>query len=101
MSTNSGAVHKDGGLFYIQKSPLFSWIRAIFENWKRIGRLFVKNSQTPFQKRKTDVQGAENPFVKEIGVAQSTKCDKIKTDMHICADRSDRRAAIRSCDYVH
>ena len=59
--------------------------QAEFEKRKRIGCLFVKNTQTLFQKSKTDVQGAENVKVKQIDMAQMSNCDKIKTDMRICA----------------
>ena len=59
--------------------------QAEFEKRKRIGCLFVKNTQTLFQKSKTDVQGAENMHRKQIDMAQTSNCDKIKTDMRICA----------------
>ena len=57
---------------------------AIFQKRERIGRLFVKNTQTLFQKSKTDVQAAENRNMKQIDMAQTTKCDKIRVDMHFC-----------------
>lgn len=52
---------------------------------------FVKNTQTLFEKSKTDVQGAENPDMKQIDMAESTKCDKIKPDMRSCVHDTDRK----------
>ncbi|WP_179859579.1 hypothetical protein [Faecalibacterium langellae] len=49
---------------------------------KRIGCLFVENTQSLFKKGKTDVQGAENVKVKQIDMAQMSNCDKIEVDMH-------------------
>mgnify|MGYP000343874955 FL=1 len=45
---------------------------------------FVENTQSLFEKGKTDVQGAENQQVKQIDMAQMSNCDKIKVDMRIC-----------------
>lgn len=67
------------------KVLLFTQNRAEYEKRKRIGCLFVKNTQTLFQKSKTDVQGAENVYRKQIDMAQTSNCDKIKADMRICA----------------
>ena len=71
-------------------------------DWKRIDCLFVENTQSLFEKGKTDVQGAENVKVKQIDMAQMSNCDKIKIDMHfnVWIYRIGK-AAIRSCDYVH
>ena len=39
---------------------------------------------------------------KQIDMEQTTKCDKIKVDMHFCVwILLIDKAAIRSCDYVH
>ena len=51
-------------------------------DWKRIDCLFVENTQSLFEKGKTDVQGAENRQLKQIDMAQMSNCDKIKVDMH-------------------
>ena len=51
---------------------------------KENGCLFVENTQSLFEKSKTDVQGAENEQVKQIDVSQTSNCDKIKTDMRFC-----------------
>ena len=42
-----------------------------------------------FEKSKTDVQGAENRYMKQIDMEQSTKCDKIKLDMRTCVHGTD------------
>jgi len=84
------------------KVLLFDENQAKIEKWKRIGCLFVENTQTLFEKSKTDVQGAENRQVRQIDMAQMSNCDKIKVDMHfnVWIYRIGK-AAIRSCDYVH
>ena len=46
-----------------EKVILFSKNRWIFATAKGNGRLFVENTQSLFEKSKTDVQGAENRFV--------------------------------------
>ena len=74
-----------------QKVLLFVQNQMKFEKWKGIGLLFVENTQTLFEKSKTDVQGAENPDMKQIDMAQSTKCDKIKLDMRSCVHDTDRK----------
>ena len=51
--------------------------------------VFVKNSQSPTDFGITDVQGAENPDMKQIDMAESTKCDKIKPDMRTCVHGTD------------
>jgi len=67
-----------------RKVILFLEKSGDFEILSNICRLFVKNTQSLFEKGKTDVQGAENRQVKQIDMAQTTKCDKIKIDMHFC-----------------
>ena len=73
------------------KVLLFYENQTKIEKWKGIGLLFVENTQTLFEKSKTDVQGAENPDMKQIDMAQSTKCDKIKLDMRSCVHDTDRK----------
>jgi hypothetical protein len=73
------------------KVLLFYENQTKIEKWKGIGLLFVENTQTLFEKSKTDVQGAENPDMKQIDMAQSTKCDKIKPDMRSCVHDTDRK----------
>jgi hypothetical protein len=51
------------GCVYMEKVILFSKNRWIFATAKGNGRLFVENTQSLFEKSKTDVQGAENRFV--------------------------------------
>ena len=80
------------GTFYCpSKVLLFTQNQTKIEKWKGIGLLFVENTQTLFEKSKTDVQGAENPDMKQIDMAQSTKCDKIKPDMRSCVHDTDRK----------
>ena len=67
---------------YMKKVILFSKNRWIFATAKENGCLFVENTQSLFEKGKTDVQGAENQQVKQIDMAQMSNCDKIKIDMH-------------------
>lgn len=43
---------------------------------------FGENTQSLEQKRKTDVQAAENLILVENTMEETTKCDKIKPDMH-------------------
>ena len=70
------------GCAYMKKVILFSKNRWIFATAKENGCLFVENTQSLFEKSKTDVQGAENQQVKQIDMAQMSNCDKIKIDMH-------------------
>ena len=70
------------GCAYMKKVILFSKNRWIFATAKENGCLFVENTQSLFEKSKTDVQGAENQQVKQIDMAQMSNCDKIKVDMH-------------------
>ena len=72
------------GCVYMKKVILFSKNRWIFATAKGNGCLFVENTQSLFEKSKTDVQGAENEQVKQIDMAQTSNCDKIKTDMRFC-----------------
>ena len=72
------------GCVYMKKVILFSKNRWIFATAKGNGCLFVENTQSLFEKGKTDVQGAENQQVKQIDMAQMSNCDKIKVDMRIC-----------------
>ena len=72
------------GCSYMKKVILFSKNRWIFATAKGNGCLFVENTQSLFEKGKTDVQGAENQQVKQIDMAQMSNCDKIKVDMRIC-----------------
>ena len=51
------------GCAYMKKVILFSKNRWIFATAKGNGCLFVENTQSLFEKSKTDVQGAENLFV--------------------------------------
>ena len=67
-----------------EKVLLFRENQPKFAKWQRIGCLFVENTQSLFEKGKTDVQGAENQQVKQIDMAQMSNCDKIKVDMRIC-----------------
>ena len=67
-----------------EKVLLFRENQTKFAKWQGIDCLFVENTQSLFEKGKTDVQGAENRQVKQIDMAQTTKCDKIKIDMHFC-----------------
>ena len=67
-----------------KKVLLFRENQPKFAKWQRIGCLFVENTQSLFEKGKTDVQGAENQQVKQIDMAQMSNCDKIKVDMRIC-----------------
>ena len=70
------------GCAYMKKVILFSKNRWIFATAKGNGCLFVENTQSLFEKGKTDVQGAENRQLKQIDMAQMSNCDKIKVDMH-------------------
>ena len=70
------------GCVHMKKVILFSKNRWIFATAKENGCLFVENTQSLFEKSKTDVQGAENQQVKQIDMAQMSNCDKIKVDMH-------------------
>ena len=72
------------GCVHMKKVILFSKSRWIFATAKENGCLFVENTQSLFEKGKTDVQGAENQQVKQIDMAQMSNCDKIKVDMRIC-----------------
>ena len=74
-----------------EKVLLFRENQPKFAKWQGIDCLFVENTQTLFEKSKTDVQGAENPDMKQIDMAQSTKCDKIKPDMRSCVHDTDRK----------
>ena len=65
-----------------EKVLLFRENQPKFAKLKRIGCLFVENTQSLFKKGKTDVQGAENVKVKQIDMAQMSNCDKIEVDMH-------------------
>jgi hypothetical protein len=71
-----------GRLLRQRKVLLFRENQPKFAKWQRIGCLFVENTQSLFEKGKTDVQGAENVKVKQIDMAQMSNCDKIKIDMH-------------------
>ena len=51
------------GCVHMEKVILFSKNRWIFATAKENGCLFVENTQSLFEKSKTDVQGAENRFV--------------------------------------
>ena len=51
------------------KVLLFHENQMKIEKWKGIGCLFVENTQSLFEKGKTDVQGAENRRVKQIDMA--------------------------------
>jgi len=51
------------GCAHMKKVILFSKNRWIFATAKGNGCLFVENTQSLFEKSKTDVQGAENRFV--------------------------------------
>ena len=77
-----GAAGSGGGMCLREKVILFSKNRWIFATAKENGCLFVENTQSLFEKSKTDVQGAENQQVKQIDMAQMSNCDKIKVDMH-------------------
>ena len=77
-----GAAGSGGGMCLHEKVILFSKNRWIFATAKGNGCLFVENTQSLFEKGKTDVQGAENQQVKQIDMAQMSNCDKIKIDMH-------------------
>ena len=79
-----GAAGSGSGMCPHEKVILFSKSRWIFATTKGNGCLFVENTQSLFEKGKTDVQGAENQQVKQIDVAQMSNCDKIKVDMRIC-----------------
>ena len=79
-----GAAGSGGGTCPHGKVILFSKNRWIFATAKENGCLFVENTQSLFEKSKTDVQGAENEQVKQIDVSQTSNCDKIKTDMRFC-----------------
>ena len=72
------------GCVHMKKVILFSKNRWIFATAMENGCLFVENTQSLFEKSKTDVQGAENEQVKQIDVSQTSNCDKIKTDMRFC-----------------
>lgn len=67
-----------------EKVLLFRENQPKFAKWQGIDCLFVENTQSLFEKGKTDVQGAENQQVKQIDMAQMSNCDKIKVDMRIC-----------------
>ena len=77
-----GAAGSGSGMCPHEKVILFSKNRRIFATAKGNGCLFVENTQSLFEKGKTDVQGAENVKVKQIDMAQMSNCDKIKVDMH-------------------
>ena len=77
-----GAAGSGGGMCPHGKVILFSKNRWIFATAKENGCLFVENTQSLFEKSKTDVQGAENRQLKQIDMAQMSNCDKIKVDMH-------------------
>ena len=79
-----GAAGSGGGMCPHGKVILFSKNRRIFATAKGNGCLFVENTQSLFEKSKTDVQGAENVKVKQIDMAENEKCDKIKVDMRFC-----------------
>jgi len=79
-----GAARSGSGMCPHEKVILFSKSRWIFATAKGNGCLFVENTQSLFEKGKTDVQGAENQQVKQIDMAQMSNCDKIKVDMRIC-----------------
>ena len=68
--------------FFCVKVLLFNENQPKFAKWQGIGCLFVENTQSLFEKGKTDVQGAENRQLKQIDMAQMSNCDKIKIDMH-------------------
>jgi hypothetical protein len=57
------AAGSGSGMCLHGKVILFSKNRWIFATAKGNGRLFVENTQSLFEKSKTDVQGAENRFV--------------------------------------
>ena len=65
-----------------EKVLLFRENQPKFAKWQGIDCLFVENTQSLFEKGKTDVQGAENRQLKQIDMAQMSNCDKIKIDMH-------------------
>ena len=65
-----------------EKVLLFRENQPKFAKWQGIDCLFVENTQSLFEKGKTDVQGAENRQLKQIDMAQMSNCDKIKVDMH-------------------
>ena len=65
-----------------KKVLLFRENQPKFAKWQGIDCLFVENTQSLFEKGKTDVQGAENRQLKQIDMAQMSNCDKIKIDMH-------------------
>ena len=65
-----------------KKVLLFRENQPKFVKWQGIDCLFVENTQSLFEKGKTDVQGAENRQLKQIDMAQMSNCDKIKVDMH-------------------
>ena len=72
-----------------EKVLLFRENQPKFAKWQGIDCLFVENTQSLFEKGKTDVQGAENRNMKQIDMEQSTKCDKIKPDMSTCVHGTD------------
>ena len=67
-----------------EKVLLFRENQPKFAKWQGIDCLFVENTHSVIEKRKTDVHGAENRSVKQIDMAQMSNCDKIETDMHFC-----------------
>ena len=73
-----------GGDLGKEKVLLFRENQPKFAKWQGIDCLFVENTQSLFEKGKTDVQGAENRQLKQIDMAQMSNCDKIKVDMRIC-----------------
>jgi hypothetical protein len=72
-----------------EKVLLFSENQLKFAKRERIAPVFVRNTHSLKGKRKTAVQGAENPDLKQIDMEQSTKCDKIKLDMRTCVHGTD------------
>ena len=75
-----------------EKVLLFRENQPKFAKWQGIDCLFVENTQSLFEKGKTDVQGAENQQVKQIDMAQMSNCDKIKVRLKT---RGDRKKAVK------
>ena len=75
----------------MEKVLLFSENQLKFAKRERIAPVFVRNTHSLMGKRKTAVQGAENPDLKQNDMEQSTKCDKIKPDMRACKRGTDRK----------
>ena len=74
-----------------EKSYFSAKIIRNLRNGKELA-VFLSKTHILFEKKeKTAVQGAENADMKQIDMAESTKCDRIRPDMRSCVHDTDRK----------